>query len=78
MSYVDPAAPDEILIGGALVVTDSGEVHDVGSAPGEIESLLLDLGVASDTDEEALMLLADADPDEDWEDAGLGPEVCRP
>lgn len=41
VSYGDPARPGEQLTGGALVVTDAGEVHSIGSAPGEV-GLLLD------------------------------------
>lgn len=33
VSYVDPAYPTERLDGGALVVTDEGAVHDLGSPP---------------------------------------------
>lgn len=64
VSYADPAAPGEVLDGGALVVTDAGEVHGVSSVPGAVEDLLLGLGLATDTDEEALLLLADEDPAE--------------
>jgi hypothetical protein len=33
IGYRDPALPDEMLDGGGLVVTDAGDVHDLGSAP---------------------------------------------
>ncbi len=76
VSYVEPERPDEMLIGGGLVVTDDGDVHDVGSVPGSLDDLMLALGrwpgaepadvlpPATDTDSEALLLLADLDPDE--------------
>lgn len=44
VSYLDPASPDAVLVGGALVVTDDGVVHDVGSAPGSVDLLMLGLG----------------------------------
>lgn len=80
VDYVDPAAPDELLVGGALVVTDARAVHDVGSAPGSLDDLMLALGLwpgadpadvfgtgdvpASDTDAESLVLLAEDEPQE--------------
>ncbi len=76
VAYRDPAEPDEMLCGGGLVVTDDGDVHDVGSTPGALADLMLDLGrwpgaeprdvsaPATDTDSEALLLLADLDPEE--------------
>lgn len=80
VGYVDPTAPDQLLEGGALVVTDAGMVHDVGSAPGSLDDLMLALGLwpgadpadvfdpedvpASDTDAESLVLLAGDDAEE--------------
>jgi len=72
VSYFDPNAPEAILDGGGLVVTDAGDVYDVGSAPGSLEKLMDDVGVPP-ADEvadawmregEGLALLADVDPDE--------------
>lgn len=40
VSYVDPDQPDEMLTGGALVVTDEGDVHELGSAPGALAELM--------------------------------------
>ena len=34
VDYRDPAGPEEMLVGGGLVVTDAGDVYDVGSVPG--------------------------------------------
>lgn len=45
VACVDPDQPDEMLTGGALVVTDAGEVHPVGSVPGALEELMAELGV---------------------------------
>ena len=72
VSFNDPARPGEWLCGdGPYVVTDDGDVHGLGSAPGELELLMMDLGwmpgaprPATDTDSEALALMADMDPDE--------------
>jgi len=68
VDYADPANPDELLIGdGPLVVTDSGDVHELDSTPGSLDRLVMDLGIWSprpDTDYEALELLADSDPEE--------------
>lgn len=33
VAYVDPAEPDVMLTGGALAVTEDGDVHNIGSAP---------------------------------------------
>ena len=44
VSYEDPSHPDEILYGGALVVTDDGRVHNISSVPGALDDLLMDLG----------------------------------
>jgi hypothetical protein len=44
VGYRDPERPTEILDGGGFVVTDEGEVHDLGSAPGAVDELMLDLG----------------------------------
>lgn len=77
VAYRDPVHPEEVLMGGGLVVTDEGEVHSLGSAPGALD-LLMDslepggLGVRDDVwlrDGEGLAPLADVDPDEA---AGLG------
>lgn len=71
VSYVDPSHPVEMLVGGALVVTDDGEVHEMGSAPGALRHLMESLGRhPSDTEDvwsregEALALLADDDLEE--------------
>lgn len=64
--------PDEMLIGGALVVTDEGEVHAVGSTPDALDLLMEALersphGRADDVwsrEGEGLALLADEDPEE--------------
>ncbi|GAB3077685.1 hypothetical protein [Pedococcus soli] len=67
VSYQDPADPDAGLEGGGLVVTDSGDVHDLSSAPGSLDMLVLELGIwprHPDTDLEAVELLADIDPGE--------------
>jgi hypothetical protein len=67
VSYRDPADPDATLEGGGLVVTDSGDVHSLSSAPGSLDMLVLELGIwppHPDTDLEALELLSDIDPDE--------------
>jgi hypothetical protein len=45
VSYRDPASPDAPVVGGALVVTDGGAVHDIGSAPGSLDLLMLGLGL---------------------------------
>ncbi len=57
----DPAHPDEMLIGGALVVTDDGNVHDVGSAPGSLDDLMM-----------ALDLWPGAEPSDVWAREGEG------
>jgi len=72
IGYRDPALPDEMLDGGGLVVTDAGDVHDLGSAPGALGDLMLTLGRSptaglSDAyarEGESLALLADMDRDE--------------
>lgn len=71
VSYRDPAHPGEPLDGGALVVTDAGEVHDVGSTPDALDRLVVTLGLRSDTvddvwerEGEGLALLADLDAQE--------------
>jgi hypothetical protein len=71
-AYIDPAEPDVMLDGGGLVVTDDGEVHNLGSAPGSLDSLMADLGRVPGAEPsevyaregEGLALLADLDPDE--------------
>lgn len=70
--YVDPARPDEMLTGGELVVTDEGDIHDVGSVPGSLDDLMIALGrwPGAEPSEvwaregECLALLADLDPEE--------------
>jgi uracil-DNA glycosylase len=72
VSYIDPRAPEAMLDGGALVVTDAGDVYEVGSAPGSLEKLMDDVGVSLVDDVadawvregEGLALLADVDPEE--------------
>lgn len=67
----DPAQPDEMLFGGAHVVTADGSVHGVGSAPGSLEMLMEHLGIRPSLDQsaweregEGLALLADEDMEE--------------
>lgn len=64
-------APDDLLMGGPLVVTEEGDIYECGSAPGSLEMLMMDIGripllpmPATNTDSEALALLADMDPQE--------------
>ncbi len=72
IGYRDPARPDEMLEGGGLVVTDEGDVHDLGSAPGSLDDLMHALGRSPMLDAtdvyaregEGLALLADLDRDE--------------
>lgn len=72
VGYRDPNHPAEMLIGGALVVTDEGEVHAIGSTPDAVDRLMESLernphGRADDVwsrEGEGLALLADEDPDE--------------
>lgn len=44
VDYRDPADLDAMLIGGSLVVTDEGDVHDISSVPGALDDLMLALG----------------------------------
>ncbi len=73
VDYAELARPKEMLIGGCLVVTDDGDVLDLGSAPGSLDNLMETLGRAplyedlSDAYEregEGLALLADLDHNE--------------
>lgn len=72
ISYVDPANRGEMLDGGGLVVTEDGDVYNLGSAPVALENLMLDLGRSPAEgiadmyarEGEGLALLADIDPDE--------------
>jgi uracil-DNA glycosylase len=72
VDYRDPDHLDEMLIGGALVVTDGGEVHGIGSTPDAVDLLMESLGhspfgIADDVwsrEGESLALLADEDPEE--------------
>ncbi len=72
VDYRDPDRPEEMLIGGALVVTDKGEVHGIGSTPDAVDVLMESLGrsrfgIAHDVwsrEGESLALLADDDPEE--------------
>jgi uracil-DNA glycosylase len=72
VSYHDPHLPDELLTAGALVVTDTGEVHELSSAPSALDELMAQFGVAPrapieaayEREGEGLALLADVDPDE--------------
>ncbi len=41
VGYRDPERPGEALDGGGLVVTDDGNVHDLGSAPGSLDDLMV-------------------------------------
>ena len=73
VSYRAPDHPDEMLIGGALVVTDDGDVHTIGSTPDAVDHLMESLGrrpyaMADDVwsrEGEGLALLADEDPEEE-------------
>ena len=47
VDYRDPDHPDEMLIGGALVVTDEGAVHGIGSTPDAVDLLMESLGRSS-------------------------------
>lgn len=72
VDYRDPGHPEEMLTGGALVVTDEGKVHTIGSTPDAVDLLMQSLGrrpfgVADDVwsrEGESLALLADEDPEE--------------
>ena len=43
VGYRDAALPGEPLDGGGLVVTDAGDVHDLSSAPGSLDDLMVAL-----------------------------------
>lgn len=43
VSYGDPDRPGELLVGGALVVTDGGVVHDIDSTPDAVDVLMASL-----------------------------------
>lgn len=71
VSYVDADRPDEMLDGGALIVTADGTVLSVSSVPGDIDQVLDEYALASggedpdlpwDEAEEARALLAARDP----------------
>ena len=71
VSYGNPDRPDEVLDGGGLVVTDDGGVHNLSSAPGALDDLLMSLDLvrspvdaAFEREGESLELLADIDPEE--------------
>lgn len=72
VDYRDPDSPEQMLVGGALVVTDQGEVHEIGSTPDAVDLLMTSLtSDATDTvddarsrEGESLALLADKDPTE--------------
>ena len=67
VSCHDPAGPDAVRDTGMLVVTGTGDVHSLSSAPGSLDRLVMELGIWSphpDTDAESLELLGDTDPDE--------------
>lgn len=72
VGYRDPDFPDEMLIGGALVVTDEGEVYTIGSTPDAVDLLMESLGRSAvgrmndvwSREGEGLALLADEDPEE--------------
>ncbi|NRQ48513.1 hypothetical protein [Aeromicrobium stalagmiti] len=49
VAYVDPEHPDDILVGGAIVVTDNGAVHTVGSIPDALDALMMALGATPET-----------------------------
>jgi hypothetical protein len=44
VGYRDPERLEVMLVGGALVVTDEGDVHEVGSAPDALDLLMLRIG----------------------------------
>ncbi|WP_202865428.1 uracil-DNA glycosylase [Ornithinimicrobium sufpigmenti] len=72
VGYRDPKQPDETLDGGALVVTDEGEVHSIGSTPDAVDHLMESLGRGPwgaeegvwSREDESLALLADEDTEE--------------
>lgn len=72
VGYRDPDRPDEMLTGGALVVTDEGEVHRIGSTPDAVDLLMESLGRSPfgmeddvwSREGESIALLADEDPAE--------------
>lgn len=72
VDYRDPDHPDEMLTGGALLVTDEGEVHPIGSTPNAVGLLMDSQGRrpyrgADDVwsrEGESLTVLADEDPEE--------------
>lgn len=72
VGYSDPDHPDEMLIGGAMVVTDEGEVHTIGSTPDAVDLLMQSLGrspfeLADDVwsaENDTLTRLTDEDPEE--------------
>lgn len=66
----DPESPQEMLIGGAFVVTDDGAVYSISSTPAGVDDLMGVLGIPPEPADvweregEGLALLADIDPDE--------------
>ena len=73
VSYVEAARPKDLLVGGGLVITDEGEVFNLGSAPGELDALMQAVGRMPSRDHladayeregEGLALLADLDREE--------------
>jgi uracil-DNA glycosylase len=59
VAYVDAARPDEMLDGGALIVTADGTVLPVSSVPGDIDWVLDDYALANGGE----------DPDLPWDEA---------
>ncbi len=65
VSYVDPLHPDEMLFGGALVVTDDGEVHEIDSQHDAVDELMWRPELATYVEEQRRKRL------KDWEDQQL-------
>lgn len=78
VSYHDPSHPNDMLIGGALVVTDEGEVHGIGSTPDAVDLLMESLGrypLGDADDEEGLAALFASRPP--WPNV-LSEELSKP
>lgn len=59
VSYIDPLHPDEMLLGGALVVTDDGEVHEIDSQHNAVDQLMCSPEMFAYADEQLRKLLKD-------------------
>lgn len=83
VAYSDPDHLNEVLDGGALVVTDEGEVHAIGSTPDAVDHLMESLGRSPaglvektwSRERENLPVLADAQ--HPWPEE-LGDELAKP